>query len=137
MRETERISFQHLKTCSTTEIHPNYGLTSCSFNNITMEQHPDTFEGHSDDLSIVQGLLGRPKIQRKESSFSGTPPHQQHLGTSKCPNDSLDPNNANQRRRLQSSNTWTTSSGEILSDQDEIEDRDSFLLEYNRLARKV
>ncbi|KAF5023194.1 hypothetical protein F66182_4748 [Fusarium sp. NRRL 66182] len=37
------------------------------------------------------------------------------------------------------SNTWTTSSGEhgILSDVDELEDRASFVQEYNRLAKKV
>lgn len=38
-----------------------------------------------------------------------------------------------------SSRTWTASSGDIclLSDTDELEDRAVFVMEYNRLARKV
>ena len=41
--------------------------------------------------------------------------------------------------RIRSSGTWTTSSGELglLSNADEIEDRDVFVQEYNRLAKKV
>jgi hypothetical protein len=37
------------------------------------------------------------------------------------------------------SRTWTASSGELglLSDTDELEDRAAFVLEYNRLAKKV
>ncbi|KAF4970833.1 hypothetical protein FSARC_2199 [Fusarium sarcochroum] len=40
---------------------------------------------------------------------------------------------------VHTSKTWTTSSGEhgILSDTDELEDRASFVQEYNRLAKKV
>lgn len=37
----------------------------------------------------------------------------------------------------QSSETWTSTSGDIVSDTDEIENRDAFVDEYNRLARKV
>jgi hypothetical protein len=38
-----------------------------------------------------------------------------------------------------SSRTWTASSGDLglLSDTDELEDRAAFLIEYNRLAKKV
>ncbi|EEY21431.1 conserved hypothetical protein, partial [Verticillium alfalfae VaMs.102] len=40
---------------------------------------------------------------------------------------------------LQSSATWTSSSGDLamFSDTDEIEDRQHFVVEYNRLAKKV
>ncbi|TWU74872.1 hypothetical protein ED733_002815 [Metarhizium rileyi] len=40
--------------------------------------------------------------------------------------------------RVRSSGTWTTSSGEIglLSNADEVDDRDVFVQEYNRLAKK-
>jgi hypothetical protein len=41
------------------------------------------------------------------------------------------------RRAIQSSNTWTSSSGEILLEHDDIEDRSLFVEEYNRLAKKV
>lgn len=42
-------------------------------------------------------------------------------------------------RALPSSATWTSSSGDLamFSDTDEIEDRTRFVLEYNRLAKKV
>lgn len=40
-------------------------------------------------------------------------------------------------RRARTSNTWTTSDGEVLSDHDEIEDRTLFIAEYNRLSQKV
>lgn len=47
-------------------------------------------------------------------------------------------NGENERRRqMASSNTWTSSSGDVLSDHDDIEDRGPFIQEYNRLARKV
>lgn len=40
---------------------------------------------------------------------------------------------------VHSSRTWTTSSGELglLSDTDEIDDRDAFIVKYNALATKV
>jgi len=43
------------------------------------------------------------------------------------------------RRAYRSSATWTSSSGDLglLSDTDEIDDRQDFVDEYNRLARKV
>lgn len=43
------------------------------------------------------------------------------------------------RSQMRSSETWTTSSGELglLADSDEVEDRAVFVHEYNRLARKV
>lgn len=41
------------------------------------------------------------------------------------------------RSRWSSSNTWTDSSGGILSEVDDVEDRTEYLTEYNRLAEKV
>lgn len=38
---------------------------------------------------------------------------------------------------LQSSATWTSNSGDLMSDTDEIANRDDFVEEYNRLAKKV
>lgn len=37
----------------------------------------------------------------------------------------------------QSSATWTSTSGDLVSDTDEIDGRGAFVEEYNRLARKV
>lgn len=54
------------------------------------------------------------------------------------PTENPEGNNENEhRRQINSSNTWTSSSGDMLSDQDDIEDRTPFIQEYNRLARKV
>lgn len=41
------------------------------------------------------------------------------------------------RRTARTSNTWTSSEGDVLEDQDEIDDRTVFIEEYNRLAKKV
>ena len=43
------------------------------------------------------------------------------------------------RRAFESSATWTSSNGDVgfLSDTDEIEGREQFVMEYNRLAKKV
>lgn len=38
---------------------------------------------------------------------------------------------------LQSSATWTSNSGDLMSDTDEIANRDDFVEEYNRLAKKA
>lgn len=38
---------------------------------------------------------------------------------------------------IQSSATWTSNSGDLMSDTDEIANRDDFVDEYNRLAKKV
>lgn len=41
--------------------------------------------------------------------------------------------------QMRSSRTWTSSSGEfgVLSDTDEVDNREVFIVEYNRLANKV
>lgn len=46
---------------------------------------------------------------------------------------------SNTNRRHDSSATWTSSSGDIgiFSDNDEVDDRENFVDEYNRLAKKV
>jgi len=93
----------------------------------------------SDDVSIAQGLLGQPHIPpRRKTSFTSTTrsAHNQDASSDFDENTSVR-DDGRRRRAMQSSNTWTTSSGEILSDKDDIEDRTFFVLEYNRLATKV
>ncbi|KAG4436805.1 hypothetical protein IFR05_007695 [Cadophora sp. M221] len=92
-----------------------------------------------DDMNIAAGLLTEPKDPRHRSSFTGISfvgldgsdnplqrsdgqPEGQHEGRS--------------RRAVRTSNTWTSSSGDVLSDQDDVDDRTVFVQEYNRLARK-
>lgn len=92
-----------------------------------------------DDMSITRGLLGRPDIPpRRRTSFTSSA-RSAHTGNiSNELEESINiKEDGGRRRMIQSSNTWTTSSGEILSEQDDIEDRIFFILEYNRLATKV
>jgi hypothetical protein len=93
----------------------------------------------SDDMSITRGLLGRPDIPpRRRTSFTSTTRSAHTHDVSNDLDDSTSIKDDGRRRRvIQSSNTWTTSSGEILSDKDDMEDRTFFILEYNRLATKV
>ncbi|EHL00507.1 hypothetical protein M7I_3593 [Glarea lozoyensis 74030] len=81
-------------------------------------------DGNPDDVNIATELLTRPRIPHRQTSFSGTSLGQQSLKDSQFQDDlngSIGPSRS--RRALQSSNTWTSSSGELLSEQDEIEDR--------------
>lgn len=91
------------------------------------------------DLVITQNLLDGPNhlgkhllVHHVPFSFDG----------SVAQDDSSDsqhnaPHNGRNRRGFGTSNTWTSSSGEMLSEQDEIDDRMAFVQEYNRLAKKV
>jgi hypothetical protein len=103
-----------------------------------MARQVHVIDGVSDDMTIAQGLLGRPNIPRRSYSFSNDPPNFQFLDGSNYSTLRQDSSDAKKQRRvLQSSNTWTTSSGEVLSDRVEIDDREAFIHEYNRLAKKV
>ena len=114
--------------------------------------------GNCDDISIAQGLMGGPKIPQRKYSFTrityqqvdtpqtcdtyhDTPQsrntHQQ-IDTSQNRTDSSDfIGNEWSRQELQSSNTWTSSSGDAMSDHVDIDDRSEYVLEYNRVAQKV
>lgn len=95
-------------------------------------------DGTSDDVTIAQGLLNKPNIPRRRSSFTGTSPEWFLPGHSSVPTRRAGPlDNRQSRRAMYSSNTWTTSSGEVPSECDDAEDRIDFLREYNRLAKKV
>lgn len=113
-------------------------LRSSSFT-LTMAQPVDIIERVSDDMSIAQGLLGAPIIPpRRRTSFTSTSKSVYTRDDSSELEESTSINDETRRRQMvQSSNTWTASSGEILSDKDDVEDRTFFILEYNRLATKV
>ncbi|CZT13719.1 uncharacterized protein RCO7_00680 [Rhynchosporium graminicola] len=100
-----------------------------------MAQQPTIF----DDMNIAVGLLSEPKDPRHRASFTGVS-FIGHDG-SEPPPQQIDPQpGGNQegrlRRAVHTSNTWTSSSGDVLSDHDDIDDRTFFVQEYNRLARK-
>lgn len=92
-----------------------------------------------DDLAITQRLLDGPNHLGKHILVHEVP---FSLDGSVAQDDSSDshrtaPFEGRNRRGFGTSNTWTSSSGEMLSEQDEIDDRMTFVQEYNRLAKKV
>jgi hypothetical protein len=91
-----------------------------------------------DDMAIAQELMIGPKPPRRRNSFTG--PSLPGFDSSNDDPSSTPPieqTEGRPRRAILTSNTWTTSSGDVLSDQDEVDDRTIFIQEYNRLARKV
>ena len=115
-------------------------LSSLAF---TMAQQPDIIEsmhdGLSDAVSIAQSLLGRPNVPSwRRTSFTSTTRSGHIREISNDYYESIGIREEGRRRRMiQTSNTWTNSSGEIFSEKDDVEDRTFFILEYNRLATKV
>lgn len=95
-----------------------------------MPQQGDALSGISHE--ITQELLGQPVPLQRRCSFSTNPP------CNRLPDRSEHAVEHSQwHRPVQSSGTWTTLSREGWSDRDEIEDREVFFEEYNRLAQKV
>lgn len=106
---------------------------------LSLLQQPD---GTTDDITIAQELLNQPKAPRRRFSFT-------EMYISRRRVEGLDEQHQNSeaqtevqgggrsRRVMQTSNTWTSSSGEVPTDQDDIDDRTVFVQEYNRLAQKV
>lgn len=84
-----------------------------------------------DDMSIAHGLMAGPnKIPPRTVSFKrntrgGTDESSELFGKDWS------------RLAINSSDTWTSSAGDVLSDREDVADRTDFLLEYNRLALKV
>ncbi|KAH8668024.1 hypothetical protein BGZ60DRAFT_528362 [Tricladium varicosporioides] len=115
-----------------------YGRLSRSSSAILSGVHlPDHHDGTSDDMSIAQGLLKRPRIPRHEAPLTGSANLRQEHDGAHREEESIDSaQDGRSRRAMRSSNTWTSSSGDILAEHDEIEERAVFVQEYNRLAEK-
>ncbi|KAK0125557.1 hypothetical protein ONS96_009393 [Cadophora gregata f. sp. sojae] len=114
----------------------NVGLISRSSSAaLSMAQQSTIF----DDMNIAASLLTEPKDPRHRSSFTGV----SFVGLDGS-DDQQQRSDAHadghpegrSRRAMRTSNTWTSSSGDVLSDQDDVDDRTLFVQEYNRLARK-
>ncbi|RDW94796.1 hypothetical protein BP5796_00559 [Coleophoma crateriformis] len=86
----------------------------------------------SDNGDIAQEMLNKPIIPPRKSSASP----EKSADVSHSFQDTLELESGGRRRAMQSSNTWTSSSGGAFSDHDDLEDRTEFLDEYNRLAKK-
>lgn len=102
-----------------------------------MAHRSNVVDGISDDISIAQGLLRRPRIPSRGTSSPRSPSLHYTGDGSNDAIRSLGSYDHDRRTQLRTSNTWTSSSGEVLSDQDDVEDRAPFIQEYNRLAGKV
>jgi hypothetical protein len=122
----------------------HHGLISRSSSTTLSASHPqDVRDGTSEDMAIAQELLNKLRMPRSQTSLTGflsgpqglQIPHSQ-LEYEMLQYDGLKEERKS-RRAFQTSNTWTSSSGEVLSDYDEIEDRTLFVAEYNRLSQKV
>ncbi|KAF4626067.1 hypothetical protein G7Y89_g12095 [Cudoniella acicularis] len=116
----------------------NHNLLTRSASAILSKPRPKgQNDGTSDDMIIAQGLLKRPQIPRRETSLTGLANIRQEHEAGHIKDESLESSyDGRSRRAIRSSNTWTTSSGDIPSDHDEVEDRAIFVQEYNRLAEK-
>lgn len=119
----------------------HHGLISRSSSATLSASRPQdiVFDGTFEDMVIAQELLNQPRVLQRQTSLAGIFSNSLEL---QIPHNQLEYDGSNEekrsRRALQSSNTWTTSSGgEMLSDHDEIEDRTLFVAEYNRIAQKV
>jgi len=99
----------------------------------------EVIDGICDDMSIAQNLIGGSKNPPGTFSFTRTTTQSRHkLDGPENHTDSTEFTGKEWSRiAIQSSNTWSSSSGDVLSHHDDIEDRTDFLLEFNRLALKV
>jgi hypothetical protein len=105
---------------------------------LSMAPQSDLLAPIYDDMTIAEGLLNNSKVPQRTSSFTGTRGLIRSTGQFRSSGALADSStNGNSRRVVRTSNTWTSSDGEILSDCDEIDDRTLFIQEFNRLARKV
>jgi hypothetical protein len=117
----------------------NYGGMSRS-SSAALSMAPRPSSAIFDDINIAQGLLNEPKDPRHRSSmtsinFTALDGSDDQAQTSLVPADGHP--GGREHRVMRSSNTWTSSSGDVLSDHDDVDDRTIFVHEYNRLARKV
>jgi hypothetical protein len=103
-----------------------------------MAAQQSTVDGTPDDINIARELLTRPHVPHRETSPSGTSWGRQSLQDLHMRNGfNGSIGGSRSRRAIQTSNTWTSSSGEVLSEHGDIEDRSLFVDEYNSLAKKV
>jgi hypothetical protein len=90
------------------------------------------------DMAIAEGLLNNSKVPQRTSSFTGTQGLERSPGKFRSSAALTNASGGSfTRRAIRTSNTWTSSDGDVLSDQDEVDDRAVLIQEFNRLARKV
>jgi len=119
-------------------------VSSRSLSNITAAQKLECADRlpSDGDIDIAQGLLICPRIPTRKYPVSQFVEKNNVIPST---SDTMDDNCANlestdelpQQQVIHTSNAWTSSSGDALSDLDDLDKRSEFLDEYNRLANKV
>jgi len=119
-------------------------ISSHSLNNINTVQNSELGDRHPSggDIDIAEELLVRPRIPTRKYSLD-----QFAIGNNaKIPmHKTMDDRAPSfetteelpQQFVIQTSNTWTSSSGDAPSDLDDVDKCSAFIEEYNRLATKV
>jgi hypothetical protein len=120
-------------------LHVNDDVSPPSYyTKLSMAPQSDQLDPIYDDMTIAEGLLNNTKVPRRSSSFTGSQNLVRSTGQFRSSVALADASVvAHPRRAVRTSNTWTSSEGDVLSDQDEVDDRAVFIHEFNRLARKV
>jgi hypothetical protein len=105
---------------------------------LSMATHSELRAPVHDDLTIVEGLLNKSKVPNRTSSFTGTQVLSHSTGRFRSSVALTETSVGGVSRRAgRTSNTWTSSDGDVLSEKDEVDNRTVFFQEFNRLAKKV
>lgn len=116
-------------------------ISRSSSTTLSMAGRPSAASRSSEDQNIAQALLTTHKTHARQDSSTTSVSLRNSDGVNRqsghfnCP--SILPLEGQIRRGRRPSNTWTSSSGEVFSETDEVDDRSVFIHEYNRLAKKV
>lgn len=129
---------QFIERRSYSTMQPNsLGHISARSSSVSLAKSQEPID---DDRSIARELLHgalyeKPPLTRNAVSLQGLDGSRPRKSDILITSNSIQDGRA--WRTARTSNTWTSSEGDVLEDQDEIDDRTVFIEEYNRLAKKV
>lgn len=124
-------------------MRPNRLNSRASSATLSLRRQQDVATLFADDSSITQNLLRGQVIPMRRTSIRALPsdPNISLALAGEGPSIADEPSDVVQRPRIRrglcSSNTWTSSSAEGESENDDLDDRTHFIEEFNRLADKV
>ncbi|TGO43406.1 hypothetical protein BHYA_0001g00350 [Botrytis hyacinthi] len=123
-------------------MRPNRLNSRASSATLSIRRQQDVATLFADDSSITQNLLRGQVIPMRRTSIRALPsdPNISLALAGDGPSIADEPSDVVQRPRIRrglcSSNTWTSSSAEGESENDDLDDRTHFIEEFNRLADK-
>ncbi|KAF7933073.1 uncharacterized protein EAE97_008840 [Botrytis byssoidea] len=123
-------------------MRPNRLNSRASSATLSLRRQQDVATLFADDSSITQNLLRGQVIPMRRTSIRALPsdPNISLALAGDGPSIADEPSDVVQRPRIRrglcSSNTWTSSSAEGESENDDLDDRTHFIEEFNRLADK-